>query len=399
MKNNGGKKQELSILFSDILKKTKKAAVYTLIICLLPSLLALTAYAAPGTMAGSAVLYEAETDTLIYAKNPEKRLPIASITKIMTAVVVLENCNPEEHVQFKRQWALTEGSSSGFREGGWYTVRQLLYALMLSSGNDAAMALACHTAGSVEEFARLMNAKASELGMTNTCFKNPHGLDEKGHYSTSSDMAKLAAAAMKNEQFVVISSTKEAKIGKYRFSNHNKLLWKYPNVVGVKTGYTSSAGRTLVTCVKKNGMTLVCVTLNDSDDWNDHMSLCDWAAANYKLYTLSSKCSMGSLPVISGEKNSALLKSERDVKLLLNIGDAVNTEINLPKFVYAPVAAYEKAGEANIHVNGKKVDTIDIVYSENVPVDGSVPLTFWEKVKWSWQLSNRYLDGRFIYMY
>jgi D-alanyl-D-alanine carboxypeptidase len=394
------KKQGLSIFFPDkVLKKIKNAAAYILIICLLSSPLTMTANAAPGTKARSAVLYEAETDTFLFTKNPDERLPIASITKIMTALVVLENCNPEEHVQFKRQWALTEGSSSGFREGGWYTVRQLLYALMLASGNDAAVALACHAAGSVENFARLMNRKASELGMTNSCFKNPHGLDEKGHYSTATDMAKLAAAAMKNEQFVILSSTKDVKIGKYRFSNHNKLLWKYPNVVGVKTGYTSAAGRTLVTCVKKKGMTLICVTLNDSDDWNDHISLFDWAGANYKIYTLDSRGGVGSLPVISGEKESALLKSERDVKLLLNSGDEVETEISLPRFAYAPVSEYEKAGEVHILVNRKKVDTVQILYSESVPVDPAVPLTFWEKVKWSWRLSNQYMDARYFLMY
>ena len=167
-------------------------------------------------------------------------------------------------------------------------------------------------------------------------------------------MAKLAAAAMKNEQFVILSSTKDVKIGKYRFSNHNKLLWKYPNVVGVKTGYTSAAGRTLVTCVKKKGMTLICVTLNDSDDWNDHISLFDWAGANYKIYTLDSRGGVGSLPVISGEKESALLKSERDVKLLLNSGDEVETEISLPRFAYAPVSEYEKAGKSIFLSTGRK---------------------------------------------
>ena len=198
--------------------------------------------------------------------------------------------------------------------------------------------------------------------MTNTCFRNPHGLDEKGHYSTASDMAKLAAAAMKNGQFALISSTKVAKTGKYRFSNHNKLLWKYPDVAGVKTGYTSSAGRTLVTCAKKNNMTLVCVTLNDSDDWNDHIGLYDWAGANHKLYTLSSRRSLGSLPVISGEKSSALLQLAGDVRLLHGSGDQAEIKISLPRFVYAPVADTKKPERQYLVMEvGIK---IDIVYSK-----------------------------------
>lgn len=376
-----------------------RAAACAAVFCLLTYLLPLNARAAPDIGARSALLYEAETGTVLYSKNPDEKLPIASITKIMTALVVLENCDLEDHVQFKRQWALTEGSSSGFREGQWYTVRQLLYALMLASGNDAAIALACHTAGSVGEFAKLMNEKASELGMTGSCFKNPHGLDQKEHYSTSSDMAKLASAAMKNKEFALISSTKEARIGRYRFSNHNKLLWKYPDTIGIKTGYTSSAGRTLVTCAEKNDMTLICVTLDDSDDWDDHALLYDWAGANYKLFTLSSRGSPESLPVISGAKESVPLRRKMDVRLLLNADDTVSLETRLPRFVYAPVTAYDSAGETEIYVNGKSAGKTDIIFAGSVELDSSIPLTFWEKIKWSWRYSAPYFGGRLNMMF
>jgi D-alanyl-D-alanine carboxypeptidase len=346
---------------------------------------------APGTGARSAILYEANSETVLYESNANQKLPIASITKIMTAYVVLESCDLDETVQIKKEWTLIEGSSSGIREGQCCTVRQLLYALLLASGNDAAAALASHAAGGVAEFAELMNRKAEELGMTNSSFKNPHGLDEHGHYSTAADMAKLTAAAMRNKDFALIVSTKDAKIGDLEFTNHNKMLWNYPDTVGVKTGYTSSAGRTLVTCCKKNDMILICVTLNDSDDWDDHAGMYDWAAAHYRMKTaLCAGETLAELKVISGVSDTVRVCGNEDLSFLLEKDDELRVSLNLPKFIYAGVVKGNKAGTADILINGVKHRTVDLYFAQTVTLDMRVPLTFWEKLKWSWYLANQY---------
>ncbi|MDR0819558.1 MAG: D-alanyl-D-alanine carboxypeptidase [Oscillospiraceae bacterium] len=233
----------------------------------------------PAESSYSTVLYNPETQAVLYNDDCELELPIASITKIMTALVVVENCRLNDTLTFKSEWQV-EGSSSGFAPGTEYTARQMLYALLLTSGNDAAVGLAEFTSGSVEAFADLMNAKAQELGLTHTHFVNPHGLDANGHYSSALDMAKLTAAAMNNQKFALVASTKEARVGGIFFRNHNKLLWETPGVIGVKTGYTAKAGRTLVTMAVRDGVTLICVTLKDADDWKDHTALYDWGFSN-----------------------------------------------------------------------------------------------------------------------
>jgi D-alanyl-D-alanine carboxypeptidase len=336
----------------------------------------------PRTDARSVILYEMSSDTVLYSENADEKLSIASITKIMTALIVLENCDLEDEVEIKREWTLIEGSSSNIAEGRRYTVRQLLYGLLLASGNDAACALACHTAGGISEFAELMNEKAKELGMSNSSFKNPHGLDEHGHYSTAADMALLTAAAMKNKDFALIVATKEAKIDGVTFVNHNKMLWNYPDTVGVKTGYTSLAGRTLVTCANKNDMTLICVTLNDSNDWSDHTELYDWAGTNYMMKTaVHAGEPIARLEVISGMMKSVGICAKKDICLLLNKDDNLKVDIMLPKFVYAGVTKGSKAGTAVVLINGKRFCSVDLVYSDTVPLDLSIPLSFWEQIK------------------
>jgi D-alanyl-D-alanine carboxypeptidase len=236
------------------------------------------ANAPPRESSYSTVLYDSAGDAVLYGNNPETELSIASITKIMTALIVAERCRLNDTLMFRSEWQV-EGSSSGFTPGKEYTVRQMMYALLLASGNDAAIGLAEFTSGSTEQFAVLMNERAAELGMTHTNFVNPHGLDAKGHYSTALDMAKLTAAALDNQKFTLIASTKEARVGGVYFRNHNKLLWDYPGAIGVKTGYTAKAGRTLVSAAVKDGSTLICVTLNDPCDWADHKALYEWGFA------------------------------------------------------------------------------------------------------------------------
>lgn len=221
--------------------------------------------------AAAAVLMDADSGRLLYEKNGEKRMLIASTTKLMTALVALEQGGLQQEITVTGGH-MAEGSSMYLRPGEKLTLETLLYGLLLSSGNDAALAVTECMGGAVPFVAR-MNEKAAELGMENTHFANPNGLDDEAHYSTAEDMAKLAAAAMDDPVLRRVASTKTARIGGRTLTNHNKLLSRVEGCVGLKTGYTKAAGRTLVSCAERDGVRLVAVTLQDGDDWNDHASL------------------------------------------------------------------------------------------------------------------------------
>lgn len=221
--------------------------------------------------AAAAVLMDADSGRLLYDKNGEKRMLIASTTKLMTALVALEQGGLQQEITVTGGH-MAEGSSMYLRPGEKLTLETLLYGLLLSSGNDAALAVTECMGGTVPFVAR-MNEKAAELGMENTHFANPNGLDDEAHYSTAEDMAKLAAAAMDDPVLRRVASTRTARIGGRTLTNHNKLLSRVEGCVGLKTGYTRAAGRTLVSCAERDGVRLVAVTLQDGDDWNDHASL------------------------------------------------------------------------------------------------------------------------------
>ena len=221
--------------------------------------------------AAAAVLMDADSCSLLYDTNGEKRMLIASTTKLMTALVALEQGGLQQEITVTGGH-MAEGSSMYLRPGEKLTLETLLYGLLLSSGNDAALAVTECMGGAVPFVAR-MNEKAAELGMENTHFANPNGLDDEAHYSTAEDMAKLAAAAMDDPVLRRVASTRTARIGGRTLTNHNKLLSRMEGCVGLKTGYTRAAGRTLVSCAERDGVRLVAVTLQDGDDWNDHASL------------------------------------------------------------------------------------------------------------------------------
>ena len=221
--------------------------------------------------AAAAVLMDADSGRLLYEKNGEKRMLIASTTKLMTALVALEQGGLQQEITVTGGH-MAERSSMYLRPGEKLTLETLLYGLLLSSGNDAALAVTECMGGAVPFVAR-MNEKAAELGMENTHFANPNGLDDEAHYSTAEDMAKLAAAAMDDPVLRRVASTRTARIGGRTLTNHNKLLSRVEGCVGLKTGYTRAAGRTLVSCAERDGVRLVAVTLQDGDDWNDHASL------------------------------------------------------------------------------------------------------------------------------
>ena len=221
--------------------------------------------------ATAAVLMDCGTGRILYEKNADRRMLIASTTKILTALVVLEDCGMQQEVNVTGRH-MAEGSSMYLKIGEKVTVESLLYGLMLSSGNDAALALA-EACGGEARCVRRMNELAEEIGMDGSHFENPNGLDGEAHYSTARDMAKLAAFAAENPTFMRICSTISAQTGGRSLKNHNRLLRELEGCVGMKTGYTKAAGRTLVSCVERDGRTLVAVTLQDGNDWADHAAL------------------------------------------------------------------------------------------------------------------------------
>lgn len=337
--------------------------------------------------AEAAVLMHADSGRVLYEKNADEHMLIASTTKIMTAIVVLEHCKLDDLVEVDSRSAGIEGSSMYLKAGESYTVEDLLYGLMLVSGNDAASALALHVTDNMEDFAELMNEKAQELGMTESSFKNAHGLDEEGHYSTARDMAKLAAYCMENEDFARIAGTVSHTVGEQTLVNHNRLLREYDGCLGLKTGYTMAAGRTLVTCAERDGARYVCVTLDDPDDWDDHKSLYDWAFANYSFAEVIPAGLSYEVPVISGAELQAGAETEGSAYALVKNGESYTTKLELPSFVFAPIAEGESAGRAVACSGGQEIASVRLVYSEDVEVDRELRLTPGERFLRFWVLT------------
>ncbi len=243
------------------------------------------------TSATSAILMDMDGGRILYAEDIHNRRSVASISKVMTAIVSIENKNIEDKVTIGEEIKTAYGSGIYIKSGEEMTMKDLLYGLMLRSGNDAALAIAHHTAGSVDKFVVKMNEKAKEIGMTNSEFNNPSGLDQdKGNYSTAYDMALLMKYAYQNETFKKIMGTKQYTLttnkNVYRWTNKNKLLNSYKYTTGGKTGFTEKARRTLITTASKDHLNLVVVTLNDGNDWQDHIDLFDYGFSTYQSYEL-----------------------------------------------------------------------------------------------------------------
>lgn len=281
---------------SGILRALCRATVGLLILSLLllPQA-AQTAQAAPvppSIHAQAAAVIDVTSERLIFHVKGDEQLPIASLTKIMTAIVAIEHGKLSDIVKVGKNAYAKEGSSIYLHLGEEMSLENMLYGLMLRSGNDAASAIAEHVGGSEEGFVHLMNEKARMLGLANTQFQNPHGLDAKGHYSSANDLAKLTAYALKNPHFKEIVRTPDKTAPNpndpwdYKWLNKNKMLRFYEGADGVKTGYTKIAKRCLVSSASRGGQQLVVVTLNDGDDWNDHRKLLDFGFANYPLATI-----------------------------------------------------------------------------------------------------------------
>lgn len=316
----------------------------------------------------AAVLINAETGEILFGKNENEIYPMASTTKIMTALLSLEAGNLDEKFEVDKNAIKVEGTSMGLKEGDRVTLYELCVGMLLASGNDAAGAAAVRVAGSTEAFLTLMNQKATALGLKNTSFKTPSGLDSEGHGSTAYDMALLGAAALKNEVFKSICSQKTAKVcfGQPEivrtYYNHNKLLVMDEEIIGVKTGYTKKAGRCLVSAKETDGVTLVAVTLNDKDDWETHLSLFDYGFSLVK--TDEYKEQRFSLPVAGGKKGTVALKVSAG--RISYTGKEITSKVFLPEFVYAPIGEGEIVGEICFYSGGEKIESAPIITAEAV---------------------------------
>ncbi len=320
------------------------------------------AYAGEGCVevsAESAALLEINSGELLFAHCADKRLPMASTTKIMTALLVLEGGNLEDTVVITDAAVGIEGSSLYLKTGERFTKRELLYGLMLQSGNDAATALAIGTAGSVERFTEKMNLKAAELGLKDTQFQNPHGLSAEGHYTTAKELAQIMAYALQVEGFAEISGTKsivlegEGHDTRYLF-NHNKLLKCYGGMFAGKTGYTMASGRCLVTAAKRGDMCLVAVTLNDRNDWQDHKAMLDYGFTAFKTVKACDVGERAAIPVTGGREN-AVLAETREEKWLCIPTDAVFSRVFDNTAVSAPVKSGDMVATLRYFENGSLV--------------------------------------------
>ena len=319
----------------------------------------------PEVFAGAFVLMEKDDRYILAANGENARMAPASTTKIMTALIALERCAPDETVVVSRAAANTEGSSAYLRQGEKIRAGDLLYCLMLASANDAATALAEHIAGNIEAFAALMNEKAAALGLKNTHFQNPHGLNAEGHYSSALDLALLAAAALDNDDFARIVSTKRTVIGEGTFSrtlvNHNRLLFSLEGCIGVKTGYTVNAGRCLVSACKKNGATVICVTLSCRDDWDTHALLYDYAFSRVKRVTVEER--FFSLPLVGGEKETVEVRAQ-GYSVLTSADALVETQVVCPHLLFPDLENGETVGEVIVYLDGKETARLPVYACE-----------------------------------
>ena len=321
--------------------------------------------------ANSAVLYQPENDIFLYSKSADTKMPMASTTKIMTALVALDGTSLQDTVIIDERAVGVEGSSAYLKAGEVLTIEELLYALLLQSANDAAVAIACHVAGDVDAFALLMNDKAKDLGLSCTNFTNPHGLDDKEHYTTARELAIITAEAMKNESFRKITSTYKKTFSTEdrtrTYVNHNKMLLNYEGCIGVKTGYTQRSGRCLVVAAERNGLEFISVTLDAPNDWSDHTKLLDYGYDTLEridLAKVDEYCY--NVPIINGDKESILVTNDKDISIIVEKGDhSLNKHIKLIRYAVAPISEGDVLGEIIFTIDGKEVDRCNLIAREN----------------------------------
>lgn len=361
-----------------------------LIISAILILSAIPSHASVSISAESAIVIENSSGKIIYEKNAGKKMPMASTTKIMTALCVLENLHPAQPVVIDKRSVGIEGSSVYLKEGEVLTVLELLYAMLLNSGNDAATALALAVSDSVEDFAKLMTRTAKKIGASDTNFTNPSGLYDENHYTTAYDLALITSYALKNRQFAQIVAKRTATIsgsspGEKRYlKNHNRLLSSYEGCTGVKTGYTKKCGRCLVSAASRDQTSLTCVTLKAPDDWNDHRALLDYA---FSRTTTTQIASAG---------DYAIKKNIGGVVCRLNFEDSLHAPVIDGKYssteiifdinpdASLPLNAGQTVGTAYLMSEGKRVDKCSLICDKAIVVpqkEKSFANSFWENLR------------------
>lgn len=334
-----------------------------------------------GVSAKNAIVLDASTGRILYEKDAHSRGLIASTTKIMTALLVCQQCNVLDRMRIPAEAVGIEGSSMYLQAGEVLTVQELLYGLMLQSGNDAAVALAIYCAGTVEGFVELMNDKARQLGLTGTHFDNPHGLDSPSHYATAADLAKLAAYAMEDPIFCQTVSTRTVRIGQRYLRNHNKLLWRLEGADGVKTGFTKSAGRILVSSATRQQRRIIAVTMNDPNDWQDHENLLGSAFSQFTVEQVVARGEiLGYAEVAGGQAGFVALLSAEELSYPLAKGETIEISLPEPGFIYAPAVEGQPAGYASVCLGGKEIARVALIYGETVEQTPEKKVTFWKRL-------------------
>ena len=341
--------------------------------------------AKPEVGASGAVLMDVTTKRVLFAQNAHAQLPMASTTKIMTALIALETCALDTVVTVPKEAYGKEGSSIYLNNGEKITIQDLLYGLMLSSGNDAAVTLAIHIGGSVEGFAQIMNNRAKEIGCTNTNFVTPNGLHDQAHYTSAYDLALISSVAMQNEAFRKIVSTKYWKTTSgdiiRTFKNKNKILWQYEGGNGIKTGFTKAAGRCLAFSAERGGHTIVGVVLNCPDMWNDAKAMLDYGFTDYTWKTfVKAGDTVATLKVSRGMKNSLEIRAKEDILIPMRQDEpenAVTLKVVSKETVEAPVYEDQVVGMLEAWGDGKRLHAVPLVASETV-LRKEFPYFLWE---------------------
>ena len=327
----------------------------------------------PKISAGAAVVIDTVSGRILYEKNAHSRRAMASTTKMMTAIVAIENGDLDEKVKVSKRAASIRGSVINLQVDEELTLKEILYGMLIKSGNDAAIAVAEHIGGSVEGFAEMMNKKAGELGLKDTAFKNPHGLDENGHYSTAYELAKIARYALKNPVFSEIVGTQSTHITNRDLYTTNEMLSIYPGADGVKTGYTGKAGRCLVTSTTREDWRIISVVLNCSSRSTRAQSskdILDFAFSNYKIYNLAKEGEIeNSIDVYRGKSDKVSVTAMKDIKIPLTLyeKEKLTKTVKLKTAINAPVSKNVEVGEINFSIDGKLIARTGLKTDDAIP--------------------------------
>lgn len=371
-----------------------RAAALGLSLCLVGALCPVARAAGPEVSAQSAVVLTADTGAVLFEKDGHTPRPVASTTKIMTALLALEAAQErgDPLVDITQEMVAVEGSSMGLQAGDSISLTGLAAGMLLASGNDAANAAALYLDGSLESFAARMNQRAAALGMEDTHFVTPSGLDGEdaqglGHLSTAYDMALLARAALEDQAFRQLCSSPSLAVEfaepvkRVTYTNHNKLLTQYQGCVGVKTGFTKEAGRCLVSAAERDGALLIAVTLNAPNDWEDHAALLDYGFTQVEPYQLAGGDVRLTVPVVGSPEEAVSLRGSNGGEVTLPLGQGAQVErvVHAPKFLYAPVEAGEQVGEICWYLEGQLLGSAPLTAAGAAPLQEKAP-SLWERL-------------------